>query len=131
MNRDVQGHLEVARQMLHAARLLLSEKCYPDSVNRSYYTIFKAATALVLAESVRVKTHEGLKIKFAELFVKTGRIDTRFSHALTEAYDLREDADYTLEARSAITQTIAEEQLRIATEFLAMAEEFLTSGGQS
>jgi hypothetical protein len=39
--------------------------------------------------------------------------------------DLREDADYALDSRAEVPRDVAEEQLRRASEFLEMAENFL------
>jgi uncharacterized protein (UPF0332 family) len=64
------------------------------------------------------------------LFVKTGRVDPKFGRYLSQGLDLREDADYALDSRAEVPHDVAEEQLRRASEFLEMAENFLkVSGG--
>jgi len=70
-----------------------------------------------------------LKIKFGELLVKTRRVARRFAHYLSRAFDLRDDAVYALDSRAEIPREVAEQELRRATEFLTMAEQFLKGAG--
>ena len=75
------------------------------------------------------RNHYGVKIKFGELFVKTGRVDPKFGRDLSRALDLREDADYAIDSRAEVPKEVAEEQFRKASEFLEMAERFLMPAG--
>jgi uncharacterized protein (UPF0332 family) len=108
---------------------MLSLSRYAGTVNRTYYVMFEAASAMLSAVDIEVDTHYGVKIKFGELFVKTGRVDPKFGRDLSRALDLREDADYAVDSRAEVPREVAEEELRKAAEFLAMAEEFLEASG--
>ena len=110
---------------------MLSLSRYAGTVNRTYYVMFEAASAMLSAADMELDTHHGVKIKFGELFVKTGRVDPKFGRYLSRALDLREDADYALDSRADVPRDVAEEQLQKASEFLEMAKEFLElSGGK-
>jgi uncharacterized protein (UPF0332 family) len=87
--------------------------------------MFEAASAMLLTAGMELDTDYGVKIKFAELFVTTGKVDPKFGRYLSEGLELREDADYALDSRAAVPREVAEEQLGRASEFLAMAEDFL------
>ena len=71
MNANVRAHLRDAHERLEDAKGMLSLSRYAGTVNRTYYVMFEAASAMLAAEDVEVDTHYGVKIKFGELFVKT------------------------------------------------------------
>lgn len=108
---------------------MLSLSRYAGTVNRTYYVMFEAASAMLADTGIEVDTHYGVKIKFGELFVKTGRVDSKFGRDLSRALDLREDADYAIDSRAEVPREVAEEQFRKAAEFLEMAENFLKPAG--
>ncbi len=128
MNEELRVHLQKARERLEDAQVLLQKNRCAGAVNRSYYAIFHAASAMLSQEGRKVRTHyshHGVKVKFGQLLVQTGKVDDEFGRILSRAYDLREDADYALDAKSEISREVAEEELRKAAEFVAMAEEYL------
>jgi hypothetical protein len=87
--------------------------------------MFEAASAMLSAADMELDTHYGVKIKFGELFVKTGRVDPKFGRYFSQGLDLREDADYALDSRAGVPRDVAEEELRRASQFLEMAENLL------
>ncbi|MGH9437721.1 MAG: HEPN domain-containing protein [Terriglobia bacterium] len=129
MKEKVALQLQTARENLIDAQVLLDGRRYPGVLNRAYYAVFYAATAMLLQAGLEFESHYGVKIKFGELFVKSGRVPVRFGKILTTAFDRREDADYTPEARSAITQSVAEQGFERASEFVTMAERFIEGTG--
>jgi uncharacterized protein len=129
MKPRVALQLETARENLTDARALIAAGRYAAVLNRTYYAVFYAVSAMLLQEGLEFGSHYGVKIKFSELFVKPGRVEVRFGEILMTAFELREDADYVPEARSAISQADAEQELEKATEFVAMAEKFLEGTG--
>jgi uncharacterized protein (UPF0332 family) len=54
--------------------------------------------ALLLTKKVSVKSHQGLRAKFSELFVKTGAFPVDMAAYIKSAFDLRQEADYDLDA---------------------------------
>ena len=78
---------------------------------------------------MELDTHYGVKIKFGELLVKTGRVEPKFGRYLSRALDLREDADCALDSRAEVPREVAEEELQKASEVLELAEDFLARAG--
>jgi uncharacterized protein (UPF0332 family) len=59
-NALVLYRLESAREKLTAAKDLLENKHYKDSVSRSYYAIFTAARALLATRQLDSSKHSGV-----------------------------------------------------------------------
>ena len=131
MNERVQAHLRKAQERLKDAEGMFSLDRYAGTVNRTYYAMFEAASAMLASHGLVFESHQGVISKFGELFAKTGRVDPRFGHNLKVAFGLREDADYAVDARAEIPRHTAEAELRKATEFVTMAEKFLGESGRS
>jgi len=130
MNERVEAHLRKAQERLKDAEGMLSLARYAGAVNRTYYAMFEAASAMLASLGLVCESHQGVINKFGELFAKTGRVEPRLGHNLKEAFGLREDADYALDARGEIPRHTAEAELRKALEFVTMAEEFLKRTGR-
>ena len=94
MNEDVRAHLWSAHERLKDAEGLLSLARYAGAVNRTYWTMFEAARAMLASRGVKVESHEGAKIKFGELFARTDLVPREFGRMLNDAFELRKDADY-------------------------------------
>jgi len=62
--------LRKSEQRLVAARYLLEEGFYEDSASRAYYSMFFAATALLLTRGITVRTHRGLIATFGSEFIR-------------------------------------------------------------
>ncbi len=125
MNERVQAHLRKAQERLKDAEGMFSLSRYAGTVNRTYYAMFEAASAMLASLGFVFESHQGVINKFGELFAKTGRVEPRFGHNLKVAFELREDADYALDSRAEIPRHTAEAELGKAREFVMMAEEFL------
>jgi uncharacterized protein (UPF0332 family) len=75
MTQDTVGNalvfyrLESAREKLTAAKDLLENKHYKDSVSRSYYAIFTAARALLATRQLDSSKHSGVIGLFNQHFV--------------------------------------------------------------
>ena len=130
MNEHVQAYLRKAQERLKDAEGMFSLSRYAGTVNRTYYAMFEAAAAMLASLGLVFESHQGVISKFGELFAKTGRVEPRFGHNLKVAFELREDADYALDARAEIPRHTAEAELRKAREFVTMAENFLKAGGE-
>lgn len=88
--------------------------------------MFYAARALLAAKGVSPKSHGGTLQKFAELFVKTGRLPAEMSSAFGAAMELREQADYQVDP-SALGEEKAREVLEAARGFVERASALLGS----
>ncbi len=86
--------LEKAKMVLIQAELLLNNRQYDGSVNRSYYAIFTAVRAILALVEFDSQTHRGVISFFDRYFVKTGLLEKSFSKIVHEAFDSRQDSDY-------------------------------------
>lgn len=93
-NALVLYRLESAREKVRAAKDLLENKHYKDSVSRSYYAIFTAARALLATRKLDSSKHSGVIALFNQHFVKNGLICKDASKWLERAKLYREQADY-------------------------------------
>lgn len=129
MNEEARTHLEKARERLEDAKAMLARDRHAGCVNRTYYAMFEAASALLADYGLSFGSHDAVITKFSEMFAKTGKVDRKFGRHLSRAYGLRKDADYAIDSRAEIAPEVAEGEFRKATEFVAMAERFLEGVG--
>lgn len=110
-------HLSKSDQMLDLADQLVNMGHYDAACNRYYYACFHATHALLVANELTAKSHEGLLTIFGKEFVLTGKIDKKFGILLNRMEQLRKKADY-----NCIADISAEEVATIGTparEYLA------------
>ena len=88
------GQIEKAREKLDAARVLARDHFADDAISRAYYSMFHAASAVLLSLGITVDSHSALKTMFSLHLVKTGKIDARFGKWLSRLKDDRENGDY-------------------------------------
>ena len=86
--------LERADEMLDDARALLKEDRLRSVVNRLYYAVFQAVSALMIKENIRIKSHSGAKAMFELHFIKTKRIENQWGKFYVNLSDSREESDY-------------------------------------
>ncbi|GAB2571124.1 HEPN domain-containing protein [Spirosoma areae] len=98
MNDDKQAlisyRLECSNEMMSDARSLIAEGRWKSAVNRLYYAVFQAVSALMIQESIRIKSHSGAKAMLELHFIKTERIDKKWSKFYINLSDSREESDY-------------------------------------
>jgi uncharacterized protein (UPF0332 family) len=88
------------------------------TANRAYYCM----TALLQTQDTFAKTHQGIRSKFSELFIKTGVFPTSASDTITILFDYRQEADYDVGAEITINE--AQTILERAGSFLTMATDY-------
>ena len=132
MNDEAQAWFRKARDELETARItrnLVSSDCIVD---RAYFAMFSAATAMGVAEGKRYPKCSMWLSAFGEAFVDTGRVRSQFLNDLREAYRLRRCAVYGLREEDRMTGEMADSLVSKAQSFVTMAEDFLRgSGGKS
>lgn len=87
-------YIDGAREALHTARFNLDNGFYGATINRAYYSIFYAATALLLTLDLTRSKHSGVLAAFRENFVKPGIFSVEDSRGYGEAFELRNVTDY-------------------------------------
>jgi uncharacterized protein (UPF0332 family) len=86
--------LDKAKDDLGISELNLKNKGFSQSINRSYYSMFHAARALLALEKYDSRKHSGIISYFTQHFIKTGKIEPEYSKMLTEAFKIRNECDY-------------------------------------
>ena len=73
---------------------LVEQKYWDTLVNRMYYAVFHAVSALLIHSSMHVHTHKGALIVFNKEFVRTGIFTVEEGHLFSQLEGLRERGDY-------------------------------------
>lgn len=108
-----------AEDTLSDAKKMVENSLSSRSItNRAYYSMFYAVLALFLKAGITPKTskHAGIISIFDQEFVRTGRIDKRYSKILHDTFNARLKSDY---------KEYIELSSDDAAEFVKSAEEFL------
>lgn len=91
---DIQVYIKKAENGLIVCNDLIQLGHYSDAVAKAYFAMFYAAQALELNDDIQVRKHSAVISKFGEIFIKTGKIDSKFHKMLNEAFTKRQMADY-------------------------------------
>ena len=114
-----------AERSIAAARSLARGGYHDFAVARAYYAMFYLASALLLGDELAFSKHSAVIAEFGRHLVKTGRVGAEFHAFLREAQDQRNLGDY--DTGASLGNAEAEEQIRRAEAFLAMAVPILES----
>jgi len=115
--------LEKAKNDLETAGLNFNDNKLSQSINRSYYAMFHAARSLLALDKFDSKKHTGVISFFNQHYIKTGKIEPKYSKMLTAAFKIRNKSDYNdfyIAARED-----AQIQLGNAKKFLKRLEEYI------
>lgn len=118
--------LKQAEETLLDANKMVESNLSPRSIiNRAYYAMFYAILALFLKTGLDVKTskHIGIISIFDREFIKTGKIDKRYSRMLHDVFDARLEGDY--KEYVEITANDALEHVKFAEEFMQTIKDFI------
>lgn len=86
--------MEKAESTYREALVCLKENLVNASANRLYYSAYYAIAALLIANGISARTHNGIKSMFAAHFIKTKLIDVSFMTILSRLMSLRMTGDY-------------------------------------
>jgi uncharacterized protein (UPF0332 family) len=92
----IQYRTEKSDEFFKDAQLLADNGRWLSCVNRLYYSSFHLIDALLSLDGISAKTHEGLKTKFLQLYVKTEEIDKSLGKLYTQLLDWRHESDYSV-----------------------------------
>ena len=90
----IKYRLESARERLESAEILFLNGNYKDSIGRSYYAMFTAVRALLARDGIDYSKHAGVISYFQKEYIKTQKIDKRYSKYLSQAFQIRNNTDY-------------------------------------
>lgn len=92
--RIVRYWWERAHTSLKAAHREAAAGDYILAINRAYYALFYAVSALLLEEGRQFKRHSGVRTAFNRDFVRTGRVEERDGDLYNQLFDDRQVGDY-------------------------------------
>jgi uncharacterized protein (UPF0332 family) len=119
--------MALAEQAHNTAQVNLDAGDFRASVNRAYYAVFYAASAVLLTKGLERRRHSGVIGAFREHFVKPGLIEPQYSKIYGEAFAVREDADYAIEIP--VDNVMAETALDQGRRFVDRIREYLVEEG--
>lgn len=119
----IEYRLKMAEDRLHSSRILLLEGSYKDSINRSYYAIFTSVRALLAMEGQDFSKHAGVIAYFQREFIKTGKFEKKYSKYISQAFQIRNNVDYT--DFFLVSEQDARLQYERAIEFLSAVKTYL------
>ena len=124
MNRSMAVYrLEKAKTDLRSARSSLENGFYETSANRSYYAIFHAARAVLVADGQSFSKHSGVIAFFNRDYIKSGILERKLGRILRDAFEIRTDCDY--EDFFVISKGEVERQVENAEYFVGRIEAYL------
>jgi uncharacterized protein (UPF0332 family) len=123
VKQDSREHLDRAEELLRAAEDL-NELGYPaDSISRSYYAVFHAATAALLELGIQRSSHHAVWAAFGQFVTAPGLMEVRHHHAGVRLFVDRSRSDYL--AKPGGTREDAGRDLATARDFVAACRAFL------
>lgn len=120
--------VEKAKEALNNAEYDLNGGFLLATANRAYYTCYYCMAALLYTKDIYPKTHQGVRAKFSELFIKTGLFPFHAAEIASILFDYRQEADYDLDAN--ITTEEALNLIESAREFLMLTEKHFEESGK-
>jgi len=118
-----QYRMDRAEKTLAEARTLFETAQMFGAVNRIYYAMFYAVSALACAHGFTTASHSQLRGYFNREFVKTGLIPAQHGKAYGIAFDSRKKGDY--DDLVEFEKEQVHEMLSEATEFLRVIKHLL------
>jgi len=118
-----QYRMDRAEKTLAEARTLFETAQMFGAVNRIYYAMFYAVSALACAHGFTTASHSQLRGYFNREFVKTGLIPAQHGRAYGIAFDSRKKGDY--DDLVEFEKEQVHEMLSEATEFLRVIKHLI------
>ncbi len=119
----VMYRIQRAKETLAEVPVLRDKQFLSTAINRMYYAVFYAASALLLNEHHNVSTHQGVKQQLGLHFIVTGRISRDMGKFFSQIFEARHSSDY--DDFVATTVEEVDEFYPKACEFISVIESFL------
>lgn len=117
----VRYRMDNAYGTLNEIRTHIENGFYNTAVNRMYYACYYAASALLVANKVVTKSHEGVKQMFSFHFVKTGKVSEEYGKFYSRLFEKRTKGDY---------EDLFDNDLAVCEEYFPKTEDFVEAIGQ-
>ena len=122
---EISKLLGLSSEDLETAEFLYEAQRYRPCVSRAYYSMFYAAQALLLSESLDTSTHKRVIKLINQHFANTGKLSPNVAKLLKNAYDLRQSGDYSIDFVA--DEIVADKALADAKTFIAEIRAILAS----
>lgn len=90
----VDYRFENAENTLKEVLVHCSNGYYNTAVNRLYYACYYAAAALLIANGIETKSHDGVRQMLGKEFVLTGKLSPEMGKFYSFAFSKRSTGDY-------------------------------------
>lgn len=90
----VRYRMENAHRTLDEVQSHINNGFYNTAINRMYYACYYAASAILIANKITTKSHDGVKQMFSLHFIKTGIIPKEYSRFYSNLFEERTTGDY-------------------------------------
>lgn len=119
--------IQQAEDALEDAKALFCvRESWTGTINRAYYAVFYAATAVLATRNLSASRHSGVISMFGREFAKTGLVAPEFGKIFHRLFEMRQRSDYHSPAEP--TRETAEESVHEAEIFVCEIKTFLISG---
>ncbi len=81
-------------ELFQDAKLLADNERWGSCVNRLYYASFHLISALLSLDGITTKSHDRLKTKFLQLYIKTNKVPIEHGKLYSWLIDWRKESDY-------------------------------------
>ena len=117
--------LEISKEDLRSAMLLLEAGELRGANNRAYYSIYHAISSVHALDGNAYKRHKDALANFNKAYVKTKIFSRELGRKISEAVEIRHASDY--DDFYIATREEAEEQIATAIELIEKVEEYVGS----
>ncbi len=124
---EIDLYIQHAHQMLDVAMHNLHDGFYGSAINRAYYAIFYATSALLRTRQLIRGKHSAVIAAFRQHFVKSGQIEAEYSDIYGRVMEDRHASDY--EIGLSIDEAGARSDVKDAQRFVERAETYLREEG--
>jgi len=90
----VRYRIENAQHTLAEVTVLIQNEFYNTAANRMYYACYYAASALLVANNIVTKSHDGVRQMLNMHFIKTGKLPSYFGRNYNQLFSARSTGDY-------------------------------------
>ncbi len=119
----IKHRMNRARETRLESILLFENGMLAAVVNRVYYSMFYALSALAILQEFETGKHAQLIGWLNKNFIKTGMVDNRYSKIISQAFDKRMLGDYADLPEFSVTEV--EAMIAESGEFIVMIEKLI------
>ena len=90
----IQYRIEKSERTFLEAKSLKLSQFWNGAVNRLYYTCYHIVSALLIKDGINASTHNGVRSQFFKFYIKTEKMDRKFSVLYSDLMNKRQESDY-------------------------------------